>query len=321
MVKVSVIIPVYNVDKYLEECLDSIVNQTLRDIEIICINDGSTDNSLNILNEYAKNDSRITVISQENQGQAVARNYGMNFIKGDYFCFMDADDMLDLNTFEECYNLVKDKSLDFVMYKLINFNDDDKEFYTTPGYDMTFVRNFVKNEVFNYKSLGELIFGVTVSPVNKLFRTDFVFNSNARFPEGTIFEDNLFFWRLFFNAERVFFLDKYYYKRRRHSSSTTGEGSARWVDAIEIYNGVWDIFKEFGHFDEFKFKLYNNKINFALFRLDNIKAEFKELFFQAWKSDLINVEKNYLDFFELLNDDNKNLFNAVYLLIVMMSSL
>ena len=88
MVKVSVVIPVYNVENYLEECLESIINQTLKDIEIICINDGSTDNSLNILNEYAKKDNRISVISQENQGQAVARNNGMKYINGEYFWFI-----------------------------------------------------------------------------------------------------------------------------------------------------------------------------------------------------------------------------------------
>ena len=313
MVKVSVIIPVYNAEKYLKECLDSITKQTLTDIEIICINDGSTDNSLNILQEYKKYDDRFTIISQENQGQAVARNKGMKLIKGDYFCFMDADDILDLHTFEECYTLIKNKSLDFVMYKLINFDETSDEYYTSPGYNMTLVHNFVKNDVFNYESLNELIFYITVSPVNKLYRTEFVFNTNARFPEGTIFEDNLFFWRLLFNAKRIYFHDKYFYKRRRHSESTTGEGSAKWLDAIEIYNKVWDIFKEFGQFEKFKNRLYNNKVNFALYRLNNIKEEHKELFFQAWKNDLKNINKNYLDFVENLNSLNRYIFNAVIL--------
>ena len=101
MVKVSVIIPVYNVEKYLEECLNSIVYQTLNDIEIICINDGSTDNSLKILNSYAENDNRITVISQKNQGHAKATNVGINMSKGEYLYLMDSDDIVKLNMLED----------------------------------------------------------------------------------------------------------------------------------------------------------------------------------------------------------------------------
>lgn len=310
MVKVSVIIPVYNVENYLKECLDSIINQTLKDIEIICVNDGSTDNSLNILNEYANKDNRIKIISQENQGQAVARNKGMNYIKGEYFCFMDADDLLDLKTLEECLKVSEEKSLDFVMYKLINFNDHDNEFYTTPGYDMQAIANSVRNNVFDYKYLDELIFNVTVSPVNKLFNTRFILDNDIRFPEGTIFEDNIFFWRMFFNATKCYFITEYYYKRRRHASSTTGAGNENWVDSIKIYNKVWDIFKEFGLFNKYKHRLYNNKVNIAIFRLDNIKKEYKELFFQAWKSDLIYVQDYFIDFYEKLTENNKQLFNS-----------
>ena len=89
MVKVSVIVPVYNVEKYLEECLESIIDQSLRDIEIVCVNDGSTDGSLSILEEYAKLDDRIKIISQENQGLAAARNTGLDNISGDYVYFID----------------------------------------------------------------------------------------------------------------------------------------------------------------------------------------------------------------------------------------
>ena len=92
MPKVSVIIPVYNVEKYLKQCLDSVVNQTLKDIEIICVNDGSTDNSLEILEEYAQKDNRIIIISQENQGQSVARNIALEKATGEYVGFVDSDD-------------------------------------------------------------------------------------------------------------------------------------------------------------------------------------------------------------------------------------
>ena len=104
MVKVSVIIPVYNVEQYLKECLDSVINQTLKDIEIICINDGSTDGSLKILEKYESLDDRIVVFSQENSGLSATRNKGMQLSSGEYVYFMDSDDYLELNALEELYN-------------------------------------------------------------------------------------------------------------------------------------------------------------------------------------------------------------------------
>ena len=106
MVKISVVIPVYNVENYLEECLDSIVNQTMKDIEIICVNDGSTDGSLNILNDYAARDERFTVVSQENGGHAVATNRGMSMATGKYLYLMDSDDILKVETaLEDTYKI------------------------------------------------------------------------------------------------------------------------------------------------------------------------------------------------------------------------
>ena len=109
--KISVIIPVYNVEDYLEECLDSIINQTFKDLEIICINDGSQDNSLNILEEYAEKDNRIKIITTKNQGLSAARNRGLENITGDYVYFIDSDDYLELTAFEELYAVSEEKSL------------------------------------------------------------------------------------------------------------------------------------------------------------------------------------------------------------------
>lgn len=102
MTKVSIIVPVYNVEKYLKRCLDSLVNQTLKDIEIICVNDGSTDGSLAILDEYVRNDDRIVVINQENSGQSVARNRGIDVAKGEYIGFVDSDDWVSEDYLKSC---------------------------------------------------------------------------------------------------------------------------------------------------------------------------------------------------------------------------
>ena len=122
--KVSVIIPVYNVEEYLRECLDSVVNQTLKEIEIICVDDGSTDNSLEILKEYAKKDSRITVITQQNLHAGVARNAGLAVARGEYLSFLDSDDFFELNMLEETYEVAKTENSDLTFYQYKNYNNE-----------------------------------------------------------------------------------------------------------------------------------------------------------------------------------------------------
>lgn len=115
MNKVSIIVPVYNIEKYLAKCLDSLINQTLEDIEIICVNDGSTDNSAEILNEYAQKDSRIKIINQENAGLSAARNTGINAANGEYIGYVDSDDWVDLTYFENLYNAAIQNNADIAV--------------------------------------------------------------------------------------------------------------------------------------------------------------------------------------------------------------
>ena len=135
MVKVSVVIPFYNVEDYLGECLDSIINQTLDDIEIICVNDGSTDDSLKIVEELATSDDRIKIFSQENQGASASRNHGVKKTHGDYIYFMDSDDILELNALEDLYDFSVSNDLDILIFKMINFNDDTGEKYASNYYE------------------------------------------------------------------------------------------------------------------------------------------------------------------------------------------
>ena len=131
MPKVSVVIPVYNVEKFLKECLNSIINQSLEDIEIICVDDGSTDNSPKILKEYSLKDNRIKIISQENGGHAVATNNGMALANGKYLYLMDSDDILELNALEELYEYAENKNVDFVLFPAMNYDNDKNRYYKT----------------------------------------------------------------------------------------------------------------------------------------------------------------------------------------------
>lgn len=138
MTKISVIIPVYNTEKYLKKCLDSVCNQTLSDIEIICINDSSCDNSLDILNEYSKNDTRIKIINfSENKGVGCARNTGIKEAVGEFVGFVDSDDFIDLDFYEKLYNVAILNKLPYVKSKLKKINTDGTAINSPNNYYFT----------------------------------------------------------------------------------------------------------------------------------------------------------------------------------------
>lgn len=201
MVKVSVIMPVYNCKDYLKGSVESILNQTLSDLELICVDDGSTDNSLNILKEYEKHDSRVKVFSLNHLGAGDARNFALNHICGEYLYFRDADDILDLNAFEDFYRISKSKNLDFLMFKAKQYDVVNK---TTSGryyYNMAPLSKF-KDKVFNFKDLNNLIFNINVTPWCKFYNARFVLGSGAKFRSTSKFNDNQFFLGYHFSSRK-----------------------------------------------------------------------------------------------------------------------
>ena len=313
MVKVSVVIPVYNVEDFLGECLDSIVNQTLDDIEIICVNDGSTDKSLDILNDYASRDDRFTVIDQENGGHAVATNRGMKLAKGKYLFLMDSDDILELSALEDTYNLAEKKDVDFVLFQAINYYMDTGEYVKKENYSMNALADYVGDRVFNYRDVKDYLFDISVTPWTKLYNREFIERSGASFPEGLVFEDNVFFWEVLFNAERIVFLRKHLFIRRWYSESSTQSGGKQFIDTIAVNNLIVQRFIDYGLFEEYKEFLYNRKIKSVLNRYNSTKEEFKQLFFEELQKDfrkMLNHER-YDEFMASLTDYNRERFELV----------
>lgn len=313
MVKISVVVPVYNVEDYLGECLDSIINQTFDDIEVICVNDGSSDRSLEILNEYAERDSRITVIDQENGGHAVATNRGMKLAKGKYLYLMDSDDILDIHAFEETYNLAEEKNVDFVLFQAINYYMDTGELVEKENYSMNEIADRVGDSVFNWKDIRDLAFDVTVTPWSKLYNREFVEKNNCQFSEGLVFDDNIFFWEVFFSAERITFLRKHLFKRRWHSKSSTMGGNVKYIDSIEIFKLLWKTFQRFGTFEEYKETLYNKRVRTGFWRLTAIRDEFKEMYYEKFKESMLEIkeEEFFDDFYETIEEKTRKIYDTV----------
>ncbi len=241
-IKVSVIVPVYNVEKYLRTCLDFIVAQTLRDIEIICVNDGSTDGSPAILAEYAAEDPRIRIIAQENRGLSAARNTGMNAARGKYLAFVDSDDWFySLAALEELYERAEQFSLDLLRHRLICFNNATGTFFHRPWDNYAkFLPKGFNATAFPPEACTPFFWRIPVTAPGAFYRRAFIEKNKLRFAEGLTFEDQLFFRQCLISAARVGFIDKpYVVYRRNRAGSITDDWDGNWKDYPEIHRRLF----------------------------------------------------------------------------------
>ena len=241
--KITIIVPVYNVEKYLRECLDSLMMQTLRDIQIICVNDGSADGSRVILQEYADLDSRIEIIDKLNGGQSSARNAAYSSIKGKYTMFVDSDDWIDLDTCEKLFAEAEQTNAEIIVFfyrKEYHFSSKEPlSRFISPGKKTTPQE---KHQLFIHH----------LAPWGKFWRSDFLLNHNLVFPEGLIFEDNVVSWQSFTQAEQVFVLPKPLYHYRNNSNGTTQSYTKKYLDIVPIHNLILAYLQESGFYTTYK---------------------------------------------------------------------
>lgn len=219
--RVSVIIPVYNTGKYLEKALMSLKEQTLSNIEVIAIDDGSTDNSAEILQEWTSKLDMI-VLTKKNAGQASARNDGLDIAAGDYIYFLDSDDWIDPDTLESCVTECDKNNLDFVFFDAVSFNADGQ---IPESKDKWF--DYHRGALYPHAQPGPVVMSDMLSRklyrcsvCMSLFRRTFLMKNALRFKDGIIHEDELFSALAYFNADRVKGLPREFYHRRIHDDST-----------------------------------------------------------------------------------------------------
>ena len=230
-IKVSVIIPVYNTEKYLVEAINSIVNQTLREIEIIVVNDGSTDNSAQLLENFAQQDNRIKIITHEkNKGLSEARNTGIKAIQGEYLYFFDSDDVLERDCLELCYNKSKMEELDFLFFDAVTFYDEDDKSNLKLNYQRT---KHLEPKVYAGIEILEILLKKNAykDPVWLNFiKTSFLNELNLSFISGIYHEDVLFSLQLYIQAVRVNFINRSFFHRRMRGNSIMGKPSVKNID-------------------------------------------------------------------------------------------
>lgn len=246
--KISIVVPVYNTEQYLCQCLDSLINQNYNNIEIICVDDSSPDNSLSILNEYAVRDPRIKVYTKQNGGVSDTRNYGLKHISGDYYMFIDSDDWLDSGTIESCVGTIIRENADCIMFSYT------KEFGQNSVPVKIFEEDYLKlNGEEIRKRLLRRIFGpngnelkrpqdcdLTVTPCMQLFRSDkYCDISFFDIRKLSSFEDGIYQIDIYSNCERFIYLGKpfYHYRKTNTGSITTKHNphlSEKWKNLFKV---------------------------------------------------------------------------------------
>lgn len=291
MVKISVLIPVYNAKDFLHDSIPSLLNQTFEDFELICVNDGSKDNSLEILNEFAAKDSRVKVFNKENGGCGSARNFALENASGDYVYFFDPDDELESNALELAYESATKNNSDMVIFKANSF---DKNGYSNK--DIFFNYRAIKKEDYGNVS-KEIIMPYALkggyAPWSKLYKKKFLDSyDDFKFDLGIAFDDVPFHVKSILRAERVSYINKVLYHYRVDNVNSVNSTASNGFDIFKIMDIVETILKEENHFEDLKKEFYNFKVNHILIY---IISTYSEEYFRIAQEKFKEIESNYLD--------------------------
>ena len=296
-VMISIIIPVYNAEKYINQCIDSILEQTYPYFELICVDDGSTDQSYEILKEYAKQDSRVNVIRQKNQYAGVARNRGMEIAKGKYILFLDSDDFFCEDMLEKLVDKAEREQSEIVVFDAFQYDNLSQKVVTTAWKALSKVE--FEEEVKSAKDIRDSIFSFTVpAPWNKLFLLEFVRNNNLLFQPIKRTNDLCFVYSALSVANRISILnEKLVYYRDNNSLSLQGKGEETPEIFVEALMGLKQHLLVQNIWEDYKESFESMAISVAFYNLNNMKN--KECYL-----NLCKTLKHKL-FSQLITEENK----------------
>ena len=274
MPKVSVIVPIYNVEKYLEKCINSLLSQTLEDIQIILVNDGSKDNSGNIAKEYEKNNkNRIIYVEKENGGLSDARNYGLKYATGDFIAFLDSDDYIEKNAYEEMYNKAIEENADYVECDFI----------------WEFPNKIRVDKQYPYKNKKEMLSFVRVVAWNKLIKRQLIIDNNLEFPKGLRYEDVEFTYKLIPFINKFAYVDKPFIHYVQRKGSIANVQNERTAEIFTVLDNVIEFYKKNNIYEKYRDELEYNYARYllcsSLKRMCKIKDKTirKKLLTESWK--------------------------------------
>ena len=280
MPKISIIIPVYNTEKYIEKCLNSILNQTFNDFEVIAIDDGSTDSSLEILKKY-ESDERFVIIHKENEGQAVARNIGIKKASGEYITFVDSDDYIDKNMLEDLYRLVQEKDADVAICDILKESKADKLVFKN-YWDV----NTEKNKNMMTSHMG---------PVARLYKRDLFIKHNIFFKEKIIYEDLATVPLLAMVSQKIEYIEKpyYHYIIRENSTMQKITYSEKLENIFDVMtfleNKITPDYKEELEYLHIEHLLYSASLRFFKFQKKDMLLKIQKIMKQKYPNYTKNM--------------------------------
>lgn len=310
----SIIIPVYNVELYLKECLDSILNQSFRDYEVICVNDGSTDNSLSILDEYAKKDTRFKVLTQENQGQGVARNKALEIAQGEYILFVDPDDWIEENSLEDLHNYFQQTNAEVIEFDVktnieysgkVSVSNLAKELKDKYGCDLANVPYYTPHDI----PKGSL-FIKTLAVWSRAYSKNFIDKIGAKFTPTRIAEDNLFANVVSLRASKIYYLNKPLYNYRVRKDSSLNRLFDFYKDIFFCIDSLKDYLINYNLYEEYEDDWKNYSFHVILFNYKRIIPSLREEF--LFKSKEYLTPKEYRKLKAKIMLDNRSLLECIF---------
>ena len=301
--KVSVIIAAYNIEKYIERCIKSVINQSEREIEIIIVNDGSTDNTLNIIKKMNEIDDRIVVINKKNQGLIEARKTGLKYAKGEFILFLDGDDWLENNCIDELYKIAKDKKVDIVLYNAYIAYDDKKEILNTFNENM--IDDIKKNPIKNL-----LLLNISPTIWSKFIKKSFLNKNNIEFPKNISYaEDLAAVLSIFINKPKIVCNEQRLYNYYQRNTSMSNRISSKVLEIDYAMQFIKDKLIESNIYvenkEEFEYTVFRHILISKILRFNQLYPERKKVFGQ-YRARNINININkYIS--RDLSYGNKNL--------------
>lgn len=278
---ISIIVPIYKVEKYLDECINSIIKQTYNNIEIILVDDGSPDDCGNICDKYAKEDNRIKVIHKKNGGLSDARNKGIDVAKGKYITFIDSDDYVEIEYIEKLYNAIKENNTLISQCSILKVNNQ-KEIKNKLGYEENCIKTGI--EMINDLYSKHLIENIVVW--NKMYNMELF--KELRFPFGKIHEDEFTTYKIFYNVDEVAIINNYLYNYRQTDESIIGRKfSTKRLELLEAIEQRLDFFEEYN-----EIKIYEKTLKYYLEQIRGNYIKMK-LYIEHSEEEQKRLIKNY----------------------------
>lgn len=291
MPKLSIIIPVYNVEKYLPKCLGSILEQPFKDLEVICVNDGSTDDSLDVLQKIKKNDDRVVIIDKKNEGSGIARNIGLSTAQGEYVYFIDSDDWLEDDVLARIIAKADELQTDILVFGGLSY-------YNGKGQNGAYSKNKLPKKYFgkvvSAKDIKKDIFKFPSTAWTKLYRRSFLIKNEIKFQNIRAGQDQLPFFHSMITAERIAILPEniYCYQKNREGSVTSVK-KKKSFSPIYVFYGIEEMLEKTGMKEEYRNIFVNKYFSKATSWLGKFDKDLKPQYFEEYSKLLKHVQEKY----------------------------